>query len=769
MKLGISYSELCTAIHGISLCEENSTLVLESVAYDSRKLIDGNSTIFFALSGEFRDGHTFIESAYSKGIRTFVISKDIPFDKFPDARFIQVKDTLVALQDLAHFHREKFNYPIIAITGSAGKTTVKEWLYHLLSPTLRISRSPKSYNSQLGVALSLLELQKDSDLALIEVGISKPGEMERLAEIVRPTLGVFTSFGRAHEENFQSTQAHINEKLRLFTKVQKTYFPNSIHLTSEQQTQIHGVALKPENFQKELSLLPFDDKASVNNALVAIALSKLLLENTKLIKERIPTLPQLALRMETFEGINGNTIINDTYNLDLDALTHSLEFQLRSAGNRKRVVIIGLDAENSLLKAELERIVEAFKPDFLYIISQNEQLPQSFENSVILIKGTRKANMQRLAKQFRLKNHKTFVEIDLSAVRKNIMVFKSKLQPETKILAMVKAQSYGSGVEKMAHFLEQQGMDYLGVAYTDEGVELRKQGIKLPILVMNAEEDGFEDCINYQLEPAIFSFNQLDQFIKELIFQGQTDFPIHLKLDTGMKRLGFELQDVPRVCEILQAQPEIRVKSVYSHLADADNRRDKRFSEHQIQRFNQAVYTLSQTLNYTFDRHILNSEGVANYPNAQFEMVRMGIGMYGLSSNPTVKQKLKPVMRWISAISQVKILAKGDSVGYGRTFIAEKEMKIAIIPVGYADGFKRSLSNGQGGVFIQDKFCPTVGRVCMDMIMVDVSKLQVKEGDRVEIIGENQTIEKFAENMQTIAYEVMTSISKRVHRVYLEE
>jgi alanine racemase len=769
VKLGISYSELCTVIHGVSLCEVDPTLVLESVAYDSRKLIDGNSTIFFALSGEFRDGHTFIESAYSKGIRTFVITKEVPLEKFPEARFIQVTDTLTALQDLAHFHREKFNYPIIAITGSAGKTTVKEWLYHLLSPTLRISRSPKSYNSQLGVALSLLELQKDSDLALIEVGISKPGEMKRLAEIVRPTLGVFTSFGRAHEENFQSIQEHINEKLLLFSKVQKTYFPNSIHLTSEQQAQIHGVALKPENFQKELSLLSFDDKASLNNALVAIALSKLMLENTKLIKERIPTLPQLALRMETFEGINGNTIINDTYNLDVDALTHSLEFQLRIAGNRKRVVIIGLDDENTIRKAELESSVEAFKPDFLHIISQNEQLPQTFENSVILIKGTRKANMQRLAKQFRLKNHKTFVEIDLSAVRKNIMVFKNKLQPETKILAMVKAQSYGSGVEKMAHFLEQQGIDYLGVAYTDEGVELRKQGIKLPILVMNAEEDGFEDCINYHLEPAIFSFNQLDQFVKELIFQSQTDFPIHLKLDTGMKRLGFELQDVQRVCEILQAQPEIRVKSVYSHLADADNRRDKRFSEHQIQRFNQAVYTLSQNLNYPFDRHILNSEGVANYPTAQFEMVRMGIGMYGLSSNPTVKQKLKPVMRWVSAISQVKILAKGDSVGYSRTFVAEKETKIAVIPVGYADGFKRSLSNGQGGVFIQDKFCPTVGRVCMDMIMVDVSKLQVKEGDRVEIIGENQTIEKFAENMQTIAYEVMTSISKRVHRVYLEE
>lgn len=769
MKLGISYSELCTVIHGVSLCEEGPTLVLESVAYDSRKLIDGKSTIFFALNGEFRDGHNFIESAYSKGIRVFVIAKEVPLVKFPDARFIFVNDTLTALQDLAHFHREKFNYPIIAITGSAGKTTVKEWLYHLLSPTLRISRSPKSYNSQLGVALSLLELQKDSDLALIEVGISKPGEMERLAEIVRPTFGVLTSFGKAHEENFQSIQAHINEKLLLFRNVQQTYFPSSINLTLEQQAQIHGVALKPENFQKEMSLLPFDDKASLNNALVSIALSKLMLENAKLIKERIPTLPQLALRMETFEGINGNTIINDTYNLDVDALTHSLEFQLRIAGTRKRVVIIGLDDENTIRKPEIERIVEPFKPEFVHIISQNEQLPQIFENSVILIKGTRKANMQRLAKQFRLKNHKTFIEIDLSAVRKNIMVFKNKLQPETKILAMVKAQSYGSGVEKMAHFLEQQGIDYLGVAYSDEGVELRKQGIKLPILVMNAEEDGFEDCINYNLEPAIFSFNQLDQFVKELIFQGQTDFPIHLKLDTGMKRLGFELQDLQRVCEILQAQPEIRVKSVYSHLADADNRRDKRFSEHQIQRFNQAVYALSQNLNYPFDRHILNSEGVANYPNAQFEMVRMGIGMYGLSSNPTIKQKLMPAMRWVSAISQVKILAKGESVGYGRTFIADQETKIAIIPVGYADGFKRSLSNGQGGVFIRDKFCPTVGRVCMDMIMVDVSKLQVKEGDIVEIIGENQTIEKFAENMQTIPYEVMTSISKRVHRIYLEE
>ena len=343
------------------------------------------------------------------------------------------------------------------------------------------------------------------------------------------------------------------------------------------------------------------------------------------------------------------------------------------------------------------------------------------------------------------------------------------LYHDTKLLGMVKAQSYGSGVEKMAAFLQQQGVNYLGVAYADEGVELRKQGITLPILVMNAEEDGFEDCINFQLEPAIYSFNQLDTFIKELIFQGQTAYPVHLKIDTGMKRLGFELSELQRVCEILNAQPEIRIKTVYSHLSDADNRRDKRFTEHQIQRFQQGTHLLSQQLNYHFDRHILNSEGIFNYSTAQFELVRLGIGMYGISSNPMVKTKLQPAIKWLSAISQVKKLTKGESVGYGRTFIAEKETKIAVIPVGYADGFRRSLGHGKGGVFIHETFCATVGRVCMDMIMVDVTKLHVKEGDRVEIIGKKQPIEKFAELMGTIPYEVMTGISKRVHRIYLEE
>ena len=423
MKLGILYNEFCTVLNGVSLTGE-AALVIEQIATDTRKLLDGKQTAFFALTGEFRDGHAFIKAAYEKGVRVFVVSQKCEIKEFPQAHFVFVEDTLFALQNLAAFHRRKFNYPIIGITGSAGKTTVKEWLYHLLSPSLRIIRSPKSYNSQLGVALSLLELHTDCDLALIEVGISKPSEMARLAEIVQPTLGVLTSFGRAHEENFKSTEEHLTEKLKLFGNTQKTYYPTTINLSLELNKQIHGLGLKPESFKKELALVPFDDKASLSNAMLAIALAKLLLEDLKVLKERIPMLPQLALRMETFEGINRNTIINDTYNLDLDALTHSLEFQLRVADHRKRIVIIGLDEDNYYKKDEVEKIVKYFQPDQLFILRNNEQLNATFEDSVVLIKGTRKADMQRLAKQYRLKNHKTVVEIDLSAVRHNITVFK---------------------------------------------------------------------------------------------------------------------------------------------------------------------------------------------------------------------------------------------------------------------------------------------------------------------------------------------------------
>jgi alanine racemase len=376
--------------------------------------------------------------------------------------------------------------------------------------------------------------------------------------------------------------------------------------------------------------------------------------------------------------------------------------------------------------------------------------------------------MEKVAQRYKLKRHKTFVQIDFTAVRHNLLILRKKIKAKTKLLAMVKAQSYGSGLEKMASFLEQQGVDYLGVAYVDEGVELRKYGIKTPILVMNPEEESFDLCIEYQLEPAIYSFNQLDQFIKELILSKQTNFPIHLKFDTGMRRLGFEPGDWSELVAVIQAQPEIRVAGVYSHLADADNIRDKRFTSLQFKKFEEVCLRLQDRLGHTFLRHLINSEGIFNFPEYQLDMVRVGIAMYGISTNATVQKLLRPVIQWQSSISQVKSLKVGEYVGYSRTFKATKATKIAIIPVGYADGFKRSLSNGKGGVYIHGKFCPTVGRVCMDMIMVDVTNKDVKEGDMVEIIGLNQSLEKLAESLQTIPYEVLTSISKRVHRIYVE-
>jgi alanine racemase len=768
LKLDIAYADFCSILKGVSSSEDSSGVV-QSVATDTRILLPGDQSVFFALHGPFRDGHQFIKEAYQRGCTLFVVDQPIQPQEFPNARFVSVDDTMYALQALARFHRSRFTYPVVAITGSAGKTTVKEWIYHLLSPSLRVVRSPKSFNSQLGVALSLLNMHAEADIALIEAGISQPGEMERLVNMIQPTHGVFTSFGQAHAEHFAVRTDHLREKLKCFEQVTFTYYAYSMHLSSQEELSCKGIKVRPEELLDWLAHVPWKDQASLSNAALAIQTARYFLKDDTAVLNRIASLPQLALRMETFIGVNRNTIINDTYNLDLDALKISLEHQLRVADDRKRVVIIGVDQEHKHKIPQVKELVESFTPDQLFILPDDEVTIDAIHDAVVLIKGTRKADLQQFAHRFRLKKHKTFVEINVSAIRHNLTVFKEQLPPSTHLLAMVKAQSYGSGVEKVAGFLAAQGVSYLGVAYADEGVELRQQGITTPILVMNAEQDGFEDCIRYKLEPAIYSLQQLDEFIQELIIRGEKNFPIHLKIETGMKRLGFEREELQQVIEMIQAQPEIRIKSIYSHLSDADNRRDRRFTELQINRFAEACERLTSQLDYPVLRHLLNSEGVSNFPEACFDMVRIGIGMYGLSSHPQIEKQLQPVLSWNSSVSQLKTIRKGESVGYSRQYIADQEHRIAVVPVGYADGFKRSLSNGKGGVYIHGKFCPTVGRVCMDMIMVRVDDLTVREGDPVEIIGKHQTLAQFAEQMSTIPYEVMTSISKRVHRIYTEE
>ncbi len=757
MKLDLSYQDL-SSIFNASL--PKATLKIESVAFDTRKIINGSNTLFFALRGEFRNGHEFINEAYAKGVRTFVISKSIN-EGLRGATFIKVDSTLIALQTLAKHHRHQFSYPIVAITGSAGKTITKEWLGQLLGVKYKVIRSPKSYNSQLGVPLSLLELNDSADLAIIEAGISQPGEMDSLEKMIQPTIGILTSIGSAHSENFDSPEHQLSEKLTLFRNASMVFYHNSINL--EEDTSIFQY-VNIKLYSNYLEHLKFDDEISRINASLAVACAKEFDLGDAEIKEHLADLDRVALRMETFDGIHNSTIINDTYNLDLDAFRSSLEYQLSIAKGKDRVVIVGTDGDTS----KFETLLSEFEPIQVHFLDSAENGIESFKNAIVLVKGKRSMQMEHYALRLRAKKHQTYVEIDLNAIKSNISFFKQKLPDTTKILAMVKASSYGSGIEQMGQYLERIGVNYLGVAYADEGVELRRIGVKSPILVMNSEEYGFEECIQHNLAPCIYSTKQLDKFVKQLIYEGKSYYPIHIKIETGMNRLGFKTVELESLIEMINSQPEVRIETVYSHLANSHDI-DSTFIHEQVQVFKTAIEFLKSRINYSFECHILNSEGILNNPKYHFDMVRLGIGMYGYSASELYSSQLTPAVNWYSAVSQVKNVRAGTSIGYDRKGISNLDMNIAIIPVGYADGFKRSLSNGKGGVFIQNQYCPVVGNVCMDMIMVNIGRLSVSEGESVEIIGSNQSVLDLANKMETIPYEVLTGISKRVHRVYLED
>ncbi len=768
MKLNLTIAQFTSAIQANQVIG-SYTDILHRVAYDTRKLSDTQNTVFFALPGKFRDGSTYITDAYHKGVRVFVVNSIVGIEKFSDVCFLVVDSPLKSLQNLAKLHRMHYTIPVIIISGSVGKTMVKEWLYHLLSSTKKIVRSPKSFNSQLGVALSLLEINDTHELALIEAGISAPNEMQTLVEMIQPTFGVFTAFGRAHAHNFESKEQHLMEKLHAFLSCEKTWVSKDILLNNNQLKTINGISDSANSTKELVELIPFNDSVSKRNLALVISVASHFEKNNELLKERIKTLPRLALRMETFEGINHTTIINDSYNLDLDALVQSLEYQLSISSDKKRIAIIATTGFTETQITEVKALVATFYLDAVYYLDNETEVPISeISHATVLLKGTRSAQLQKLVRLFQLKKHKTTLEIDLSAVKHNVDVYRSYIPPSCLVLAMVKASSYGSGAVKIAQYLQKNGVNYLGVAYADEGVELRKNGITVPILVMNAEEDGFDDIIQYQLEPAIYSFKMLDDFIKALIREGIENYPVHLKFDTGMRRLGFEERDLDELIAILQTQPEIKLQSVYSHFADADNAQNRSFTLGQIEKFNEIIRYLDVAISYPYIKHIANSEAIANYPSAHLDMVRLGIGMYGYSSNAQVQASLQAAVAWKSVVSQVKTISSGESVGYGCTFVAQQPMKIAVIPVGYADGFRRMLSNGVGSVVIHGEFCSVVGNVCMDMIMVDVTSILVNEGDGVEIIGENQSLSAYAQKMNTIPYEVLTSISSRVHRVYVE-
>lgn len=790
---------------------------------DSRQFRGANNTLFVAIKGERHNGHDYIPSLYAQGLRCFLISDyQTQFADFTDASFLEVEDTLQALQTLARKHRQQFNYPVIGITGSNGKTIIKEWLAMLLAADFSLVKSPKSYNSQLGVPLSVWQMQAHHQLGIFEAGISQRQEMAKLEAIISPSLGLFTNLGSAHDEGFTNREEKLQEKLKLFAncdtlifseeqkgvkaKIQQ-YLPEIKHFTwgakPENDITIHYQEDKiPSSFvykAKTYTLdLPFKEAASCENALHCLAVMLYLGISPEMATARLQILPKVPMRLEIKQGILDSYLIDDTYNNDLAGLQVALEF-LQAQQHRPRKVAIISDipqipaADKAHTYAQFAALIAKTPPEHLLLIGKDCQayahlFPQKslffastaelleaqqkgelnaiLQQATILLKGARHFALEQLVQRLQAKVHGTVLEINLEALVHNLNFYRRQLQPQTKLMVMVKAFAYGSGSAEIAHLLQFHRVDYLAVAYADEGVSLRQNGITLPIMVMNPQVETFDKLLEYQLEPELYSFALLNAYWEFIQNMPDKAPPVHLKLDTGMRRLGFEANTLASLKKWLKAHPKLRIASFFSHLAAADAAEHEAFSRQQIRAFSQMSEELMQTLNYRVLRHILNSPGILRYPDAQFDMVRLGIGLYGVETNNQQQAALLPISRLKTCISQIKTLEAGETVGYGRAGYAQSFKRIATIAIGYADGFSRQLSNGKGKVWINGYFAPVIGRVCMDMTMVDITGIDANEGDEVLIFGEELPIGDLAAALDTIPYEILTNVSERVKRVF---
>ncbi len=812
---------------------------------DSRFLSNPEASIFFAIKGERHDGHKFVIDLYEKGIKEFVLEKDVvegdenlkAFIQKPDLKIWLVTNSIKALQNLAAQKRQNFNYPVIGITGSNGKTIVKEWLNTLLEEDFEIIKSPRSYNSQIGVALSVWEMSENHNLGIFEAGISLQNEMQQLEHIIKPTIGIFTNIGPAHNEGFKSIKQKVSEKLRLFKnsdiliycqdyqeikeEVQillKAVNPK-IELLGWSKNGFSEVAVSTFSFQNETEVtitrkakkfafkVPFIDAASLENAIhcafTGIYISETNPKKINLSKffERFKLLRQVAMRLELKQGNNSNYIIDDTYNNDLGGLKMAFNFMSQQQTKRKKVLIISDILQTGLpeldLYKDLAELIESQHIHFLIgigqRISQNQNLfgnittlkPQfyistsqflkefnleSLFDSLILVKGARTFEFEKIVNQLVMKIHGTVFEINLDALTHNLNFYRSKVGPSTKIMAMVKAFAYGSGSTEVASWLQYHRIDYLAVAYPDEGVVLRQDGIKLPILVLNSDPETFFKVFEFNLEPEIYSLRILKAYInfKQNVYPNAKT-KIHLKIDTGMNRLGFIEDDFEELLQLLIDQRNIEVASIFSHLAGADENEHVAFSKMQIKNFTILSEKIIKRLGYSPLRHICNSAGIVRFPEAKFDMVRLGIGLYGVESSALEPDALQIVGTLKTTISQIKTIQKGDTVGYGRHGKVEKETKIATLAIGYADGYDRGFSKGVGKVMVNGTMCPTIGNVCMDMTMIDVSEAICKEGDQVIIFGQNPSISKLSKSIETIPYEILTGVSERVKRVFYHE
>lgn len=811
-------------IVGGNLLEQQENVAIEHLLTDSRRIIFPASSLFFALRGPRRDGHLFINDLYKKGIRNFVVS-DLPdMANIPAANLIHVSDTLQALQLLAAHHRREFDIPVIGITGSNGKTIVKEWLNQLLEDRYDIVRSPKSYNSQIGVPLSVWQMNDNHELAIFEAGISRQGEMAQLENIICPTIGVLTNIGEAHSEGFTGIRQKILEKIDLFTHAKTIVYckdHSAIHqimaplysnvftwgrenasllvnrVEKKNEETIIAVAYDNESFSWSI---PFTDDASIENAITCCCVLLLLGATPASIIERMPLLSTVAMRLELKSGINNCSVINDSYSADLDSLQIALDFLAQQHQHPRRTVILsdilqsgktaeelytivaglltqrgvhrligigpGIGRQQALFKraGNLESLfydsVDEFKKDFHHL---------HFRDETLLLKGARIFEFEQIGRLLEEKVHRTVLEINLNAVANNLRLYRQALLPSTRLMVMVKAFAYGSGSFEIANVLQYHKVDYLAVAYADEGVDLRKGGITLPIMVMNPDASTFSVLVQYGLEPELYSPELLAAFRVFLKKEGLRQFPVHIELETGMNRLGFLPQDMPWLCRQLQSDI-FKVQSVFSHLVASEDPQHDAFTQQQAALFLRMSSELQAALPYPFIRHIANSAGITRHPDLQLDMVRLGIGLHGIDSGQHDMPDLQEVSCLKSTIAQIRTLEEGATVSYGRHGLITRRSTIATVRIGYADGYPRSLSNGMGKMWVNGHLAPISGAVCMDMTMIDITGIpDVHEGDEVIVFGPPLSVKQVAAWAHTIPYEILTGVSQRVKRIYFEE
>lgn len=800
---------------------------IHTICIDTRQVNIAEHCLFIAINTKKNDGHLYINNAYQKGIRNFLIEKNF-FEQHSyiiknDANYLIVFNTVKALQQLAQYHRQTFDIPVIGITGSNGKTVVKEWLYFLLQDDYNICKSPRSFNSQIGVPLSILNLNKAHQLGIFEAGISLPNEMDNLEKIIQPRIGILTHFGTAHSEGFLNDDEKLNEKLKLFSNtqiaiiqryqnafLQKKIFPKNYILISENNTdnvivqtiekkQSHSVIhlkIQSEHFSFKI---PFTDDASIKNAITCFVC--IYYFNKNLIKKVLPKfseLPVISLRMEIKKGKFQSTLINDYYNSDIDSFETGINYLHQHTSSSNKVLILSdfeeIKTPENVYHKALQIINQSHLSKIIFIgnewkkfidITQNKKITHylttsdfienlflhsnDFFNAVILIKGARKFEFEKIAQQLELKTHDTVLEIHIPALWNNLKYYKNLVGKNVKLMCMLKASGYGSGTAEMAFALQKFGIDYIGVAYTDEGVELKQTNIQIPIMVMLPEKKSFNDTIQYQLEPEIYSFDILNAFIQYLEKHNISNYPVHIKLDTGMHRLGFLPKEIPTLIQIIKNTSTITIKSIFSHFAASESDEHREYTLQQIQLFTELSHHIENQLQYKVLKHICNSAAVSRYPQAHFDMIRIGIGMYGITDNTNEEKYLQNVLSLKTKIAQIKYLSKGESIGYSRKHILTKDSKIAVIPIGYADGLSRKLGNGNFSVKIKNTLCPIVSNVCMDMTMIDVTNVDVQENEEVIIFDSVQDIKRMAIATGTIPYEILTSISQRVKRIYVYE